>query len=234
MVLLADISYGIPCLFALLWPYFGLDTQRGNQLLPWSFQIIFWLWRCDSHLVQTVNFQRYVQCDILATTLDLSVFPNIATTTIFHVHICELTKCELFLPEHLLSRSTMINRRWCYNWYELHVHHNIHITKLWALSSYFIYLHGFISTIFSIKNNIVFLLEQTVFNVPQTFQADWVDSSTQSTIVIHNSCSIEYPVFCQSILSPYPDTPTEGTKSRPASLVRKPSILTEIEKYPRK
>ena len=41
-----------------------------------------------------------------------------------------------------------------------------------------------------------FLLEQTVFNVLQTFQTDWVDSSTQSSLVIQNSCSIDYPVFC--------------------------------------
>ena len=42
-----------------------------------------------------------------------------------------------------------------------------------------------------------FLLEQTVFNVLQAFQTDWVESSTQSSPVIKNSCYIDYPVFCQ-------------------------------------
>ena len=42
--------------------------------------------------------------------LDLPVFPNISTTTIFHAR-----RCEIFLPEHLPSGETMINRQWCYN-----------------------------------------------------------------------------------------------------------------------
>ena len=80
-VLLNDISDGIPCLFLLIWPCFVLDNQRGNQPLYWSSQLNFWLWRCDSHLVQTIKFQQYVQGDILVTTLDLSVFTHIAKTT---------------------------------------------------------------------------------------------------------------------------------------------------------
>ena len=67
-------------------------------------------------------------------------------------------------------------------------------------------MHGFPSTLFSIQNNIVFL-EQTVFNVLfmyktliQTFQTDWVESSTQSNLVIQKSCSADYPVFCHSPL----------------------------------
>ena len=32
-VLPNDIYDGIPCLFVFLWPCFGLETQRGNQLL---------------------------------------------------------------------------------------------------------------------------------------------------------------------------------------------------------
>ena len=120
-VLLTDISDGIPCLFVFLRPCFVLDTQRGNQLISWSYQLNFWLWGCDSRLVQNVKFQQDVQGDILFTTLDLSVFPKIATTTIFHVHSWELTKCEiffnceLFLSESLPSVATMINRWWCYN-----------------------------------------------------------------------------------------------------------------------
>ena len=48
-------------------------------------------------IVQTFKFQRDVQGGILITTLDLSVFPNITMTTIFHDHSCEITKCELIL-----------------------------------------------------------------------------------------------------------------------------------------
>ena len=43
----------------------------------------------------------------------------------------------------------LMNRWWCYNFWELHVYHNICITKLLGLSSYFLYLHGFLSTIFT-------------------------------------------------------------------------------------
>ena len=101
--------------FLFMWTCFGLDTQRINEPLSWSSLIISWLWRYDFHLVQTVKFQRDVQCDILVTNLDLSVFPNIFTTTKFHVHNWELTKCEiyltceLFLPECLSSGATMIS-----------------------------------------------------------------------------------------------------------------------------
>ena len=120
-VLLTDISDGIPCLFVLLWHCFGLETQRGDQHCSWSSQIILWLQGCDSHIFQTSKFQWNVQGDVLVTTLDISVFTNITTTTIVHVHSCELTKCELFLTcelspqECLLSGATMINRRWLYN-----------------------------------------------------------------------------------------------------------------------
>ena len=43
----------------------------------------------------------------------LPVFPSIATATIFHVCRCELTRCEIFLPESPPSRTMMINRQWC-------------------------------------------------------------------------------------------------------------------------
>ena len=61
---------------------------------------------------------------MIVTNLDLFVFPNIALTTVSHVHRLKkisLLTCELFLPERLLSGATMINRRWCYNYLELHV-----------------------------------------------------------------------------------------------------------------
>ena len=115
-VLITDISGFMPCLFVFVWTYFGLETQGGNQPLSWYFQFLFWLWRCDFHLLQAIKFQQNVQGDILVTTLDLSVFTNIVTTTIFHVHSWELFfTYERFLPERLPSGATMINRRWCYN-----------------------------------------------------------------------------------------------------------------------
>ena len=65
-----------------------------------------------------------------------------------------------------------------------------------------LFIHGFPSTLFSIQNNIIFL-EQTVFsflfvyqNLIQIFQTDCVDSSTQSNLVIQNSCSTYYPLLC--------------------------------------
>ena len=66
---------------------------------------------------QTVKLCWDNHGDDLVTTLDLLVFPNFATTTIVHVHRLKqiFLPCEFFLPECLLSGSTMINRRWCYN-----------------------------------------------------------------------------------------------------------------------
>ena len=103
--------------FFALWPYNGLEIQRGNQPFLWYFEIIFWLWRFGFHLVHTTKFQQDVQGDILLTILSLSIFSNIVTTTIFHVNRCELTKWKRFLTENLPSGSTMINRWWCYNCY---------------------------------------------------------------------------------------------------------------------
>ena len=60
----------------------------------------------------------------------------------------------------------------------------------------YLFIHGFLSTLFSFQNNIVLLLEQTVFNVLQSFQTDLVESSAQFSIVIQNYCFIDYHVFC--------------------------------------
>ena len=38
-----------------------------------------------------------------------------------------------------------------------------------------------------------------VSNLIQTFQNDWVESWTQSILVIQNSCSIDYPISCQFV-----------------------------------
>ena len=82
-VLLTDISNGIPYLFAFIWPCFDIETWRVNQTLYWSSLNKFRLWWCDSHLFHTAKLQCDVQGDVIVTNHDISVFPNIATTTIF-------------------------------------------------------------------------------------------------------------------------------------------------------
>ena len=42
-----------------------------------------------------------------------------------------------------------------------------------------------------------FLLEQTVFNVLQKFKTYWVESSTQSSLVIQNYCFIDHSLLYQ-------------------------------------
>ena len=86
--------------------------------LAFLYQFLFWLWICGFYIVQTVKLRWDIQGDDLVTTFDLLVFPNFAMTTIFHGHRLKqiFLTCELFLPEHLPSGETMINRRWCYNY----------------------------------------------------------------------------------------------------------------------
>ena len=117
-ILLAEISDGIPFLSVFLRAYFVLEIQSGYQPLSWSYQSYFWLWRCGFHIFQTVKLCWDIHGDDLVTNLDLLVFPNFLTTTIFHVHRLKqiFLTCELSLPERFLSGATMINRRWCYNW----------------------------------------------------------------------------------------------------------------------
>ena len=108
-VLLTKIANGIPCLFVFMWPHVGLENQIGNQPLSWFSQFFFWLWRCDFYLVQTIKFQQDVQGDILLATLDLVVFPNIATITMFHVNSWEkFTHLWTFPPR---TSSKWINHR---------------------------------------------------------------------------------------------------------------------------
>ena len=57
-ILQTEIINSIPCLFVFLWPSNGLDYQRGNKPLSWSFLTIFWLWWFDFHIVQTTKIQR--------------------------------------------------------------------------------------------------------------------------------------------------------------------------------
>ena len=109
------------CIFAK--PYFGLESQSVCQPLSWSSHFSFWLWRYGFRVVHTVKLLWDIQGDGLVTTLDLLVFPNFSTTTIFHVHRLKqiFLTCELFLLELLPSGATMINRRWCYNYQEPHI-----------------------------------------------------------------------------------------------------------------
>ena len=121
-VLHTDIFDGISCLFVFWRPYFGLEIQISYQPLSWYLQLYFWLWICGFHLVQIVklpwDIQNLIniQGDTLVTTLDLLVFPNFTTTTVFHVQRLKqiLLTCEIFLLERLLSGATTRNRRWCY------------------------------------------------------------------------------------------------------------------------
>ena len=109
-ILNTDFSNDKTCLFNMFWPSNGIETQRGNQPLTWSSQIIFWFSRCDFHIVQINKLQRYFEDDVLITVLDIPVFPNITTTIIFHAHLRVIS-----LLEHLSSIATTINRRLCYN-----------------------------------------------------------------------------------------------------------------------
>ena len=60
------------------------------------------------------NFNDISKVIWFSPFINISMFPNITTTKIIHVYRCEITKCELFLPEHLPSGATTINMRWCY------------------------------------------------------------------------------------------------------------------------
>ena len=62
------------------------------------------------------------------------------------------------------------------------------ITKLWDLRSYFIYLHMvFFQRCFRLEQHGFTWIDS--FHVLQTFQTDWFESLTQSSLVINNSCS---------------------------------------------
>ena len=115
-VLHTDISDGIPCLFIFCQPCFGLESQSGYQPLSWSLHFYFWLGRCGLHLVQIVkflwDFQNlvHVQSDMLITILDLSMFPNIALTTVSHVH---RDKKSCFLPVNFSSQNVFrVEKPW--------------------------------------------------------------------------------------------------------------------------
>ena len=58
-----------------------------------------------------------------------------------------------------------------------------------------LFIWFYLNTIFHLEQHCYFL-EHTVLNDLQKFQTDWVESSTKYILVIHNSCSIDYPLFC--------------------------------------
>ena len=99
----------------------------------------------------------------------------------------------------------MINRQRRYKCEAFNVNHKNCVTKLWSVRSYFLYLYmvSFQHCFYSEQE--YFLLKQTVLNVLQKFQTDWVDSSTKSSIVIQKSCSIDYLLLyhpsCTSVLA---------------------------------
>ena len=108
-LLISNISNGKPC-FLFSWP-FSPEIQRGIHPLTWSPYVIFWLWRGEFHIVQTIKIIRDIQYNVLLAIIDLPMFPNSATYTTFHVQLC-----GILFPWHILSVSTMINIWWwCYN-----------------------------------------------------------------------------------------------------------------------
>ena len=109
-VLISNVSNVKACLLFLVWIFFP-DRQKGSHPLTWYFHINTWLWKGDLPLVQTIKLRRYVQDNLLPTIIDLPLFPNIASSTTFHVQWC-----KIIFPECLLIGSTMINSWWwCYN-----------------------------------------------------------------------------------------------------------------------
>ena len=106
---------------------------------------------------------------------------------------CIPVVCSLFCTvPHVVSCTTRcppsadcvlsIKGRRCYNFSEIHFN-NICITKWWALRSSFLYLHDFFLTFFSsrvVKFSIFFHVSKLI----QTFQTEWIESSTQASIAI--------------------------------------------------
>ena len=79
---------------------------------------------------------------------------------------------------------------------------------MWALRSFFIFTWFSINTVFHLEQHCFpyrtysFRCSFHVSNLILTSQTDLVESSTQSSIVKHNSFSIDYPVSCQKLLHP--------------------------------
>ena len=74
---------------------------------------------------------------------------------------------------------------------------------MWALSSYFLYLRGFLLTLFS-SRTLQFSMFFQVSNLIQTFQTYWVESSNQYSLVIWNSCSTGYHIYFHPYCTSFP------------------------------
>ena len=97
------------------------------------------------------------------------------------------------------------------------------MTTLWAISYYFIYLYGFLLTLFS-SRTVQFSILFLVSNLMQTFQTDWVESSTQSSWVMYTtllyrlSCIMLLPIHAPPYTISTPSSTTDigiGTKTSP-------------------
>ena len=64
----------------------------------------------------------------------------------------------------------------------------------------------------------------------QNFQTDWVESSTNSSIIIHNSCYIDYTLFCQNVPDPLPQPPALFPQKCASTL--QPSTFQVIPPHP--
>ena len=96
------LKYWLVPLF-LVWT-FGTESQRGSHPLTWYSHIVLWLRRGELPLVQTIKLRRYFQDNVFLTIIDLPIFPNIAPSTTFHVHWC-----ELLFEQCIPNGATMIN-----------------------------------------------------------------------------------------------------------------------------
>ena len=66
---------------------------------------------------------------------------------------------------------------------------------MWYIRSYSIYLNGFLLTLFS-SRTVQFSMFFHISKLIQTFQTDWLEYSTQSSQIIYNYCSTDYPLSC--------------------------------------
>ena len=83
------------------WYLFGLDLALRpiEAINPFpDLPELYWLFSCDTTIVQNAKLQQDVQGDVLFTTLDLSVFPNTATTTFFIFTAKTLPSVNFFSP----------------------------------------------------------------------------------------------------------------------------------------
>ena len=76
-ILHTDISNGIPCPFVFLWPYKGLEIQRGNQPLSWY--------------ISKLSFGSEDMIFILSRLKHYKEMPNLMYFSPFLISVCLLT-----------------------------------------------------------------------------------------------------------------------------------------------